>query len=398
MTSVELLVLGAASALAVMGLALANIRLAIVLTMSAAAFTMTWNDIRLGSLTLSDYLLVATIGLVSISPIQLRPIRKLFGRSQKSLVLYAVLLSVGGLVGGVLRQQPDVGWDVALRFAASVLGIVFLVAALVQRRADFERYAVFFVLGAAVNGLVAISGGKLLAGRSIGLTNHPNHLGLATLLALFFAVATLGSPSRRVRYLTVGCLVPIIGAMVASGSRGAFLATSVGLLALTLMRRGRAVPWLLGLASMVIVLAFYLPRTLRTGTSALGRLISPTDSEELAAAERLSVYREASEVIQSSPVLGEGFARALVLPQRAVAGPRRGRAGSASSRNAQSYSAAGIAGRAIRLRCRVGPIMERACGAGLIATAAFVLVATQAVRPLLSLFRVDGVLGLQPVA
>ena len=372
MTSVELIVLGAAGTVAVGGLAIANLRLAIVVLMSAAAFTMTWNDVRLGSLTLSDLLLIATIGLVAISPIQVRPLRKLISRAQKSLLLYAMLLLVGGLVGGIIRQQPDVGWDVALRFAISVVTIAFLVSVLVKRRDDFELYAMWYVLGAAVNAIVAITGGELVVGRSIGFTNHPNHLGLAMLLALFLAIATLGSPNKFVSRVTAVSILPIIAAIILSGSRGALLASSVGLLALILMKRGRATPWLSVVALAVVLLAFTLPQTLRSGTSGFGRLFSPTDSEAASGSERLLFYREATELIRDSPVFGEGFSQALVFHsvplQVLVVGGVFGLAG--------FFFLVRGALRAVRYAVVPGrPILEQACGAGLIATAVFLLVA-----------------------
>ena len=372
MTVSELAVLAAAGALALLGIALANARAAVVVTMSLAALTMTWNNIRLGILTLSDLLLLATIGLLLVSPMPIPPVSKLFGGSQRSIVAYATLLLVGGLVGGVLRQQPDLGLGIGLRFAASVAAIVFLVSALVRRREDFERYAVWYVVGAALNGLVAIAGADEIAGRPIGLTNHPNHLGLAMVLATFLGIAALGSRSRLVSTVAAVCLAPIIAATVVSGSRGAILAYSVGLLVLILMRRGRAAPWLSGLALALVVLAFILPKSLRSGTSALGRLISPTDYDDAATAGRLVLYQEASELIRANPVFGEGFARALVfhsVPLQALV------MGGLIGFVALLFLLRGGV-KAVRYATAPGrPIAERACGAGLTATAVFLLVA-----------------------
>jgi hypothetical protein len=200
-----------------------------------------WMDLRITSwLTASDLFLVA-----SVPPLLVSTRRSPFWRSflhgpSRWLLVVGALFLVGGAVGA-LTSPGEGGFDVALKFALSLLVVTVVVWCYVIGTESWLHLATLFTVGAAISAAVALANpGAYGQGRSLGLTNHPNHLGFSMLLAIALAVGTLGSRSARHRIVAVVALPLLTLALLASGSRAALVGLAAwGIVVIALSRRIR---------------------------------------------------------------------------------------------------------------------------------------------------------------
>jgi hypothetical protein len=273
-----------------------------------------WMDARITSwLTASDLFLVA-----SIPPLVLSNRRPAFWRSflhgpSRWLLIVGALFLVGGTIGALTSSGED-GFDVAVKFTLSLLVVTVVVWCYVTGVASWLHLATLFTIGAAVSALVALANpGAFGQGRSLGLTNHPNHLGFSMLLAIALAVGTLGSRSALQRIVTIAALPLLTLALLASGSRAALVGLAAwGIVTVALSHRIRTPALVLGSLTL-IGLALVLPGTVDSGPSALSRTLAPSNLEAASTAERASNFDNALAKIAERPVTGHGFADALTF-------------------------------------------------------------------------------------
>jgi hypothetical protein len=123
---------------------------------------------------------------------------------------------------------------VGLKFLVPIVGMPLMYAfAYMHDRRALWRGAYWFALGAAFSGLVGFSdrvlgstlslsltGIPAVAGRTPGLTLHPNFLATTCVLGLPFMLWQTAAPRLRDRVLAVCVLIPLLVGLFASGSRG----------------------------------------------------------------------------------------------------------------------------------------------------------------------------------
>lgn len=271
---------------------------------------------------------------------------KVVSAADVPLAIAAVLVFLWGPLGRSPRRllPPMLRWGAALILVASVTSLVFAAApfqsAVLHWRLDMtmvtcwamiawwdprwtevRRLLQAFIGGAAVSaalGAVASMSGASFAaswqdhvGRATGLAGNANHLGVYCALALVMA-CVLAVHERSPRLYGVA-IVPLLGAMLWSGSRSSMVAAFVALvfLAVHVVRMGR-VRLVLGpvvVVGLVFLIGFFsLVRIPLVDRALLRTDTGPSRFAVLSTDTRLSLARERlDEVGPASLVVGDGM-------------------------------------------------------------------------------------------
>ena len=178
---------------------------------------------------------------------------------------------------------------VGLKFLVPIVGMPLMYAfAYMHDRRALWRSAYWFALGAAVSGLIGFSdrflgshfslsltGIPAVAGRTPGLTLHPNFLATTCVLGLPFMLWQTVAPRLRDRVWAFGVTLPLVIGLFASGSRGG---TAVG--AGTILLCFGVMPRYRRLLPTVAILGI--------GTAALVFVLHPSVGHSLLKAVRLA--------------------------------------------------------------------------------------------------------------
>lgn len=201
----------------------------------ATALTMPMNALRLGPASIANALLAVLL----IGVIGWRRREQVAGRwtasERRTIAVAAGLAAAGCLLGEVVAGSTTAS---LMSVARVLIGVIAPLAALTLVPWAVEvltNAAVAFAAGAAL----ATAAGPLrsaIDGRWMGLTSHPNHLGLVCLLAV--AAAAAGAGATRWRRLAWALIAVNLVGLIESGSRSALL----GLL--VLVASGAWITWL----------------------------------------------------------------------------------------------------------------------------------------------------------
>ncbi len=242
-------------------------------------------------------------------------------------LLAVALLSTGRTVDLELTVKQDVALAVGLAFAAAV-------AAVAQDRARWLLLVRCLVLGGAVVCVPALLagqqvqaryGGALVSDRPQGIFAQPNELGVfAMLVALVSLGLLLGAEDRRDRWLGLLTLLPAVGAMLLSLSRGSWIGFSAGVVALlVVVPRARRLLATAALAVVVLAagLGAFAPDAPQV-TVVTDRLASLAGGEQNPYDDRPRIWAEAFREIGERPLLGQGPGTFPAASQRAVSSAR----------------------------------------------------------------------------
>lgn len=226
--------------------------------------------------------------------------------------IFLIALVIFGGLSGSFSSTDQVGGLAELgRFAASSMLLLFIVALWAPTPKRIQGLAWAIVLGTTLNAALSF-GVEKLAGRAMGLSNHPNHLGLACALsigaALGLAFTTRRSGLRGVLFV---CVCLLSAAILASGSRAALLGSVVSVMVFVVASK----PWKLvawGLLATAVVLSVAQAGFLYLGEfNAFNRIVG--DSSALASDRaRTRLAADAIEMIWVNPIIGSGFEQAKV--------------------------------------------------------------------------------------
>jgi O-antigen ligase len=286
-----------------------RIRGLVLAMMGAVAMTAPMNALRVaGILTISDLLAVGVACIVVAGELS-RPRLKRWGYF-RPLILSAILIVYGGLLGTLVGVQGLEGLGDLVRFSFSTIGVLTTIALWGPSRPEAEVAAWMFCIGAALNASVGLIVLQDASGRAIGFSVHSNHLAISSLLAfgtaVGFALANLGW-RRYFSWVLSGSLV---FGMLASGSRvgmAGLVAFAITLLLIT--RSWRLFRWgALSAAGFVLLLIFGVVEL--TETNALGRLFEKDPTVEVSNEERRGARIEAFRTIEARPLTGVGFSAA----------------------------------------------------------------------------------------
>ena len=287
----------------------------------AVAFAAPLQGIRAVSvLALSDVLMVAAFAAV---------LPEALGRRRRvvpgSVVVAFALLIGAGLLGTFFA--PDFGASMANLFrillgtAGSVTAMAFWDPGVERLR----RFAWLWFAGATANGVWAALAPPDFNGRALGLTDHPNHLGIVSMLGLGLGLGLVLSRGGAARLWAAGGVVVLASAVGLSGSRAALIGvtTTIGLTAL-LTRKIRLLI-ATGLVVLLAVVAVTLGVVQLPEANAVSRAAGRGGSAA-SDVERKQLEAEAFSRIGRHPLTGQGFefaqdAHNIYLQALVVGGP-----------------------------------------------------------------------------
>ena len=226
------------------------------------------------------------------------------------------LMGVGGivafgLISSALAPAPAASLNVLVRLIVGALMLPLVFMLWRPGRGVMTWFAAAYVAGNGISVLQGLATGVVsVEGRYIGLTEHPNILGLISMLAVALVPFLYAEVPSRLRWLVlVGGAVSAYGVWM-SGSRAALAGTVV--LALVYLMLSRSIEHGLVLFGLSIVPLYLVGRTFSSDTadsSPLGRLRGG-GSATLSDIDRDNLHAVAIDKFLHHPVLGNGFADA----------------------------------------------------------------------------------------
>lgn len=146
--------------------------------------------------------------------------------------------------------------------------------------------------------------------RAMGIHSNPNAYSTVLLVGLFLGVAALVQYNDRRRWLTVPFVAIVVGALLASGSRGAWVGALTGVLALgalvlhNLWRSDRRRAMMVGTAGVVVGVLIVAALYSMANPRMQARMASIFDLG--ANQDRVVLYQTMWDMIRDNPVLGVG--------------------------------------------------------------------------------------------
>jgi len=251
--------------------------------------TSTWTEVRIGSTAASDVLFFAGgLSLLLTRPRSGRPRSAVpFG----FLALSAWLIVLGASVAALRASSFD-GLSLAVRVSVVLVSVPLFVVAYGRSEADLLRALAALVFSAAVNGLFAaldlvlglsLSPAQrtwseyppLLLERAVGLTAHPNILGLVAAVTIPLTPMLFSRTSTARGRVAVSVGAVLIGCgLLLSGSRGGGLGALAGLLLVAVRSRNRGLRnAVVGVALGAVLMGWWL-----RDASLVGRLLGNSSS------------------------------------------------------------------------------------------------------------------------
>lgn len=282
------------------------------------------NTTQIGSVQSIDVIVVAIVVVTTLATLA---VRRRTHRPFPMPLVWAI-----GLCGLAALSVPS-ALDVSaatrelLSLIVAVL-LAFCMVAACERLADVRLLVgVFLGVGGFVcslsygsaSGLRASFGGGIVESRATGLLVDPNELGLFAAMVLMIALAVAMSEFRtpaRVAAAVVGVLAT--GALVLSLSRGAWIGTGFGIVALlVLMPRARRGLVVVAVVATALGLSFGALRSDTPEVSVVrarfGALLHPSENPY---DDRQAIWSEAVREIKLRPFLGYGPANFPVASER----------------------------------------------------------------------------------
>lgn len=192
------------------------------LAWAATAFTAPFSGIRVASsMALSDVFLAFAVAAM-LASMALRRRWSLAATDDAVLVGLGTIVA-GGLIGTAFAIHADASLLEIAKFLLASAGSILAARMWAPGAARIRWFCTLWLAGAVASALWALTLSERIVGRPLGLTTHPNHLGLACLLAAAMALGFALGDRPRARRVALLSLVPLVGALVASGSRAALL-------------------------------------------------------------------------------------------------------------------------------------------------------------------------------
>lgn len=304
---------GAAAALGMVGmmllLATAGIERSAVILLALGFVFAPMNNVKpvaaIGFVTMSDVFLL--VGVMTLFPLLMT---RGIGR-QAPFVIGVVGLVVVGLLSSAGAESPGASLNVLVRLlvGAMFLPLVFMVWR--PGRGVMTLFATAYLVGngiSVVQGLVTRT--VSAEGRYIGLTEHPNILGLTSLLAVAVVPFLVAELPRRLRWTVLAAGAVSAYGIWMSGSRAALIGVvAVALIYLVLSRSIEHALVLFGASIVPIYLIGQAFTSDEVGSGPLGRLRGG-GSASLSDVDRENIARTAVDNFLGHPILGSGFADA----------------------------------------------------------------------------------------
>lgn len=280
------------------------------LALGAAALTLAASGLKaVGPLTVSDLLLALAV-LLMLPRFRIADARRLW-----VVALAVTLIAIGGIVGTLVVSSSELveSGEMLGRFVVATYGAMLLVVCWRPGLEQITSFGWLWVAGGVASVLVALLDG---VPRPPGLTPHPTHLAIISLVLLGVTFGLVLSDRRRSR-ASLGLLAGgmLFAGIVASGSRAALAAAVVVILLVLVATRNRiAVGITIGAVAIggtFLVLAALGGTPEWTPGSSQNNAIERVFQERVELGrEREALKDEAWQNFKSHPVTGVGFADA----------------------------------------------------------------------------------------
>lgn len=316
-------VLAAASArgpiMALVGVALAGFvaalavfgrdRIALLVMMAAFATAPMYKGIAPSP----DMAITPTDGLFGLAVLLLLP--TVLGRPVHlplGYVLGVLLVLTTGTLSTVFSPAPVVSAFQFVQWLIVLVGLVGLMAIWAPGWRTVDLLLWSYVAGHTVSVLYSPIGDSI-AGRSVGLTHHPNAFGEAGVMA-FAALMYLWRQGTSLWYrlLVAACVAASLASVVTSGSRAAAAVVAGLVLMFPFVERSAVKGFVLAMLIAIGIVALPLLIDSSGDTSALSRLAGTGDAL-VADQARLNAQNFGLDLFFQHPVLGNGFAQAIYV-------------------------------------------------------------------------------------
>ncbi len=298
-------VAGLLIATGIVGIALLGLVRAGAVLMIITLFLAPMNDLRLGEsyVTASDITLFLAI-VVLAPPVITRTLQL-----PATFAFGALTVFVMGVISSVASEIPAVSVSQLMRLVITAFTLPILYAIWRPQRPTLIAMACAYLFGNAFSVMAGLVRGPVAEAdgvfRHVGLTYHPNYLGMACLLAVALVPWLWPQVTPFWRWIVGGATFVSVFGIWISGSRAALLALAILVVVVFAMERSLAGLWVLAMG-FVGMLAFSSRLTSDSGNNALGRLLgggSASGSDQ----ERTTIMAEAWKQFVEHPLLGNGF-------------------------------------------------------------------------------------------
>jgi O-antigen ligase len=289
------------------------------LALVGAAATLGMNGVRITSfMSAADaFLVVAALGLL----LDTASWRRLDVSGARLQAVGFLLIVTGGVLGSIFAGDAIASLAVLLRLVVASALVVLLFLLWRPRVIELRRVAWAWVASASATSAVALVADSGPYDRPLGLTTHPNHLGLVCVLAMGPAIALTASSAGARRVAGLHACVVITAGVVASGSRAALVGyLAVLIVAFAAGRRAsllraaprvRAVVALLASGGAVVVALMIIGIIELPAANAVDRLAGRAPGVRESDAGREVLLREGLARARAHPITGSGFEGAL---------------------------------------------------------------------------------------
>jgi len=275
---------------------------------TGAAFLLPMNNVRLSAtLTVGDGLIAIALVLIVVIRMSQRDLR-LSGLD--GLLIGLVMVVFGGLLGSFFATSTGASLAGLGRFGVATIALPVLFGLWQPRIPQLRIIGCSIVAGSTLSAVVGIVAIRLL-GRAQGLTNHPNHLALASVMAVGVALGlALSAPRRSHFVLLLGAIALLTMGILSSGSRSGFIAEVLVVAVIAVITRDRRIILASATAAIIFAVMLVSGQLGRNGNSAVARLLGGGGvvASDQARAQTL---RAALHVISLHPLTGQGFEGAL---------------------------------------------------------------------------------------
>jgi hypothetical protein len=279
----------------------------VLLLVTAAAFFLPMNNVRISSsLTVGDGLLVAALVVVCIE----RAMQRTVAIPGMAGLLAAIVMIVGGgLLGSFFASSLSASVSGLFKFGAATIILPVLFGLWRPDLRKLRAVSWGIVLGSTVSDIAGILFIRTV-GRAQGLSLHPNHLALASVMAVGIGLGLAYSSGFRGRLVLAGALPILMTGTLLSGSRSGLVAEVLVVAFIALLTHDRKLILSALGAAAVISAVVGLGLVGHSGTSSIGRLLGGGGAAE-SNQERSLTISAAIHTIVRHPVTGGGFELAL---------------------------------------------------------------------------------------
>ena len=296
---------------------------------AGAAFTAPFNGVRVSSVVaVSDvFLVLAVLAMLAAMVVGEREPTTASVRSSpyEGVLLGVAVIAVGGTLGTLFAAHPVASFTGIAKFALAAGGSILAVRLWAPSARQARWFCSLWLGGAVVSSLWALTFGARTVGRPLGLSNHPNHLGMVCLLATGISLGFALSRRRPARGLALASLPILVAVLMASGSRAALLGSLVMIPTVAVLTYRVQLAVSAGAVAAVVGIAVLTGVVDVPAQSALGRLFGDV-AVPAGDVSRIDLLGSSVDRFASHPLTGEGFefaqeAHNIYLQVLVAAGP-----------------------------------------------------------------------------